>query len=133
MSIKAVIDTNVLVSAFWTRNPKSPTAKIAQALLSGRFTALINDDIISEYDDVLHRAKFGFAEGDVNAMISYIKAVGEEIVPADSDEGFPDPTDKVFFCTALAGKGNLVTGNLKHYPKSAIVVTPAEFCKLARL
>ena len=48
MNVKAVIDTNVLVSAYWTRNSDSPPARVYRALLSGTVTALVNDEIISE-------------------------------------------------------------------------------------
>ena len=49
----------------------------------------------------------------------------------DSDEDFIDPEDKVFYCTALAGEAYLVTGNIKHYPQSSIVITPSEFLTLS--
>ena len=48
MNVKAVIDTNVLVSAYWTRNSDSPPERVYRALLSGTVTALVNDEIISE-------------------------------------------------------------------------------------
>ena len=51
-------------------------------------------------------------------------------MPAESNENFPDPDDKVFFCTALADDAHLVTGNMKHYPPANFVVTPAQFCEL---
>ena len=35
MNVKAVIDTNVLVSAYWTRNSDSPPARVYRALFSG--------------------------------------------------------------------------------------------------
>ena len=37
MNVKAVIDTNVLVSAYWTRNSDSPPARVYRALFSGRW------------------------------------------------------------------------------------------------
>ena len=55
----------------------------------------------------------------------HIKLFGKEVVPTDSGETFPDPDDKMFFCTALAGASNLVTGNMKHYPKADFIVTRA--------
>ena len=67
----------------------------------------------------------------VSMNSSHIKLFGKEVVPTDSGETFPDPDDKVFFCTALAGASNLVTGNMRHYPKADFVVTPAQFCELA--
>ena len=67
MNVKAGIDTNVLFSAYCTRNSDSPPARVYRALLSGTVTALVNDEIISEYRDVLHRPKFGFnVEGDLS-------------------------------------------------------------------
>ena len=42
--------------------------------------------------------------------------------------------DRVFYEVALAEPDSrLVTGNLKHYPTSPIVVTPAQFCNLLGL
>ena len=130
MSIKAVIDTNVLVSAYWTRNADSPPARVYRALLLGMVTALVNDEIISEYRDVLHRPKFGFNTEDVDKDIAFIEQSGVEFLPADSGETFPDPNDKVFYCTAIAGDAKLVTGNMKHFPKANFIVTPAQFCEL---
>ena len=130
MTVKAVIDTNVLVSAYWTRNSDSPPARVYRALFSGTVTALVNDEIISEYRDVLHRPKFGFNAEDIDKDIAFIEQSGVKIHPADSTADFPDPDDKVFFCTALAGDAHLVTGNMKHYPKADFIVTPAQFCEI---
>lgn len=123
MNVKAVIDTNVLVSAYWTRNSDSPPARVYRALLSGTVTALVNDEIISEYRDVLHRPKFDFNVEDIDKDIAFIEQSGVKIHPGDSTADFPDPDDKVFFCTALAGDAHLVTGNMKHYPKADFIVT----------
>lgn len=131
MSVKAVIDTNVLVSAYWTSNPDSPPARVYRAVLSGTITALVNDEVISEYRDVLHRPKFGFTPEDIDKDVAFMEQAGVVIHPAESDAHFPDIDDKVFFCTALAGGAYLVTGNLKHYPQAGFVVTPAWFCELA--
>lgn len=56
--IYAVIDTNVLVSALLTGNPLSPTKKILNMITSRNITPLINDDVIAEYNEVLHRSKY---------------------------------------------------------------------------
>ena len=129
--IKAVIDTNVLVAAFWTRNRLSPTVRIANAIAHDGFTPVYSAEMISEYREVLSRTKFNFSAGEVNALINHIVAKGELAEPADIDEHFPDPKDKVFYCTALAGEAHLVTGNMKHYPRADFVVSPAQFCDIA--
>ena len=133
MNIKAVIDTNVLVSSFLSKNQKSPTVRIANAILAGKFTLVYSQEMLEEYEDVLGRSYLKLPSENVEALLAHIRAIGEAVTPADTSEDFPDPDDKVFYCTAIASEAKLVTGNLKHYPKSAIVVTPAEFCELAQL
>ena len=128
--IKAVIDTNVLVSAFWTPNRLSPTVRIANAVARDVFTPVYAPEMISEYREVLSRTKFNFSANEVNALIDHIVAHGELVSPVESEGYFPDPKDKVFFCTALADGAHLVTGNMKHYPRADFVVTPAQFCEL---
>ena len=97
MSIKAVIDTNVLVSAFWNRDRASPTVRVYRALMEQRFVPLFSDEIIAEYNDVLHRKKFKFSYKKVDELIDFIKNYGERISPAEPDtENFPDPDDRVF-------------------------------------
>lgn len=61
--IYAVIDTNVLVSAFITHNSLSATANVVRLLLDGEFTPLYESNIIEEYQEVLHRAKFNLVPG----------------------------------------------------------------------
>ena len=48
-----------------------------------------------------------------------------------SGESFIDPDDVVFYEVALSKNNTyLVTGNTKHFPRSPIVVTPAELMEL---
>lgn len=128
--IRAVIDTNVFVSSFISANQQSPTVRIAKGIANGDFTPVFSQEILDEYEEVLRRSHFKFDTNAVMLLIKRIKEQGLEIPPVESDENFPDPDDKVFFCTAMAANTNLVTGNIKHYPKSAIVITPAEFCSV---
>ena len=133
MGIKAVIDTNVLVSSFISKNPNSPTVRIIKAIAEGIFTPVYSDDILSEYEEVLGRGRFKLDPAAISILIQRIKEIGEAVSPIVSEEDFPDPDDKVFFCTALAGDAKLVTGNIKHYPPAALVVTPAQFCEIAEI
>jgi len=133
MNIKAVIDTNVLVSAFWTKNRQSPTVRILNAILARVFTPLYSPEIIAEYREVFNRPQFGFDADDIEKLLNVLIVYGEPTDPIASGETFPDPDDKVFYCVALAKseeKAKLVTGNVRHYPKSVFVLTPAEFCDL---
>lgn len=131
MSIKAVIDTNVLVSAFMTKNLNSPTYRVASALLDDRFTPVYSLGMLDEYGDVLGRDYLKLPPSRVEELLAHIKLFGKEVVPAESDAHFPDIDDRVFYCTALAGDAHLVTGNMRHYPKADFVVTPSQFCDIA--
>lgn len=131
MSVKAVIDTNVLVSAFLTKNQNSPTYRIVDAILNDRFTAVYSHGMLDEYAEVLGRDYLNLPPSQVEELLMHIELSGEEALPIESDAYFPDIDDKVFFCTALASEAHLVTGNLKHYPKTDFIVTPAQFCEIA--
>jgi putative PIN family toxin of toxin-antitoxin system len=129
--IYAVIDTNVLVSALITHNPLSATAKVVRLLLDGRFTPLYDRDVIEEYQEVLNRTKFKLVEGVADALISHIIEHGIDASRIPFHEAMPDEDDRVFYEIALGTDGSvLVTGNQKHYPKTPIVVSPADFVNI---
>ena len=60
--IYAVIDTNVFVSALWTKNDHAPTFLLLKALQEGRFTPLYNEQILAEYKEVLSRPSSVFKQ-----------------------------------------------------------------------
>lgn len=131
--IYAVIDTNVMVSAMLTHNKQSATFQVMEALFAHQIIPLYNEEIISEYEDVLHRAKFGFSEVDVRHYLEALKKVGVHSQRIASSEFFPDPKDIVFYEVAMSKEGAyLVTGNKKHFPNKPIVVTPTEMVELLK-
>lgn len=126
--IYAVIDTNVLVSALITHNPEAATAKVVRHLLERDFIPMYDEDIIAEYADVLHRAKFPILPETADALISYVIENGVEASRINFEEPMPDEDDRVFLEVALSKEDSfLVTGNQKHYPASACIITPAQF------
>jgi putative PIN family toxin of toxin-antitoxin system len=131
--IYAVIDTNVFVSALFTKNIESATIKVLNALLEGKIVPLYNNDIIAEYDDVLHRPKFHFTPTLVNTYIEKFCKLGIPSERIHSEEHFPDPKDIVFYEVVLSKEdAYLVTGNKKHFPAKPIVVTPAEMVEILK-
>lgn len=126
----AVFDTNVLVSALMSKHADSPTVLLLDYVLDGRIVLLYNEDIINEYKDVLHRAKFHFNDEQIDALLDLIRT-GLYLDPTASQETFADEDDRVFYEVALSKEeGYVVTGNTKHFPKSPIVVTPAEMMQI---
>ncbi len=126
--IYAVIDTNVLVSALITHNSLSATAKVVRLLFEGGFVPLYESNIIEEYQEVLHRSKFKLLPDVADAIISYIKEHGIETSRTAFQELMPDEDDRVFYEVSLSVDDSfLVTGNLKHYPQTPKVISPADF------
>ena len=129
--IYAVIDTNVLVSALITKNPEAATAKVVRLLLEQGFIPMYDANIIEEYDDVLHRSKFPILPEVADTLISFIIEHGVEGSRVSFAEPMPDEDDRVFYEIAMSKEDSfLVTGNLKHYPTSAQVITPALFLEV---
>lgn len=132
--IYAVIDTNVIVSALFTKNTESSTIKVLNALLDGKIVPLYNDEIIAEYEDVLHRPKFHFTSSLVDTYIGKFCELGVPSERIHSEELFPDPKDVVFYEVALSKEDALlVTGNKKHFPNKPIVVTPQEMVEILKV
>jgi len=130
-----VIDTNVLVSGLISRNPDSPTLGIVNYLLAdkGIITPMYNDEIYKEYDIVLHRTKFNFEPSTVNDVLERIREIGISCERKPSKDFIPDPKDVVFYEVAISKEDSfLVTGNVKHFPKVDLVVTPAEMMEIIK-
>ncbi|MGM9866488.1 MAG: putative toxin-antitoxin system toxin component, PIN family [Lepagella sp.] len=129
--IYAVIDTNVIVSALITKNSEAATIHVIRTVLNGQVVPVYNKAILREYEEVLKRKKFHLDESVVDSMISYFMAFGVEEEQIHTDLAFQDEDDRVFYEVSLSNDdAYLVTGNLKHYPRTIKVLTPSEFVKL---
>jgi putative PIN family toxin of toxin-antitoxin system len=129
--IYVVIDTNVLVSALLSKHPDSSTVVIRKHILDGSIIPLYNDEIYTEYANVLHRPKFQLPTEQTDAILDAIVEKGIMLDRTKTNESFPDPNDVVFYEIALSKEGSfLVTGNIKHFPNNPIVVTPAELIEI---
>ena len=115
----AVFDTNVLVSALMSVRQDSPTVRLLDYVLDEHILLLYNDEILREYDDVLHRDKFHFSKERIKAVLELVKT-GLSLDPTTSSENFPDPDDRVFYEVAMSKDGSyVVTGNQRHFPPQA--------------
>jgi len=131
--IYAVIDTNVLVSALLSRHPDAATVRVVSAISKSRLRPMYNNEILSEYREVLSRAKFSFPPKAIESIVDAIQKMGMVSDRIESQESFPDPKDVVFYEVALSKEdAYLVTGNTKHFPKKPIVVTPAEMLEILK-
>lgn len=120
-----VLDTNILVSAFLS--PDSAAFRLLADVLDGKYTVLISKEIYAEYNDVLHREKFGFDEEDVQFLLLWFRENAVWIEVTKSDVLMPDEKDRIFYDIAKYCKAKLVTGNRKHYPVDELVTSLWEF------
>lgn len=131
MKVFAVIDTNVIVSALFTKNGDAATAKVFRAFQRREITMLYNEEILEEYHDVLLRPKFKLPKKRIEELMNFVREEGIPSARIHSDEFFPDPKDVVFYEVALSRDDSfLVTGNTKHFHDKPIVVTPAEMVEI---
>lgn len=129
--IYAVIDTNVLVSAYITKNLTAATSRVWAAVLEGKIIPVYSDEIIDEYAEVLRRKKFGIPEHLIKWAIDRVLMNGIHCERVPSEDDFPDPKDVVFYEVAMSKEdAYLVTGNKKHFPQKPIVVTPTEMVEI---
>ena len=132
--MKAVIDTNVLVSGLL--NPNGPPGRIVDRLRTGQLQPVIDDRILDEYIRVLRRPYFEryFTKIDREHLIDYLTHNSEYTIATVRCSDLPDPHDAPFLETALTARVTLVTGNLNHFPpdQSATcrIYSPAEFISL---
>lgn len=135
--VYAVIDTNVIVASLLTKHHDSATVRVMDAVYSGKLVPILNEEIISEYRDVLHRRRLGLNVEKCDFIISLISDLGITLDRIKSDIQMIDEKDRVFYEIALAGAeiGNskLVTGNVKHYPEVDFVVTPSQLCEMMNI
>ncbi|MBD5197160.1 MAG: putative toxin-antitoxin system toxin component, PIN family [Muribaculaceae bacterium] len=132
--IHAVIDTNVLVSSLFSSKDTSNPAQVIKAVICGVITPLYNEEIIEEYREVLHRAKFNFDSSLIQNLIDVFTKYGINVSRTNVvDESFPDLDDIVFYEVAMSvDDAYLVTGNIKHFPSKPFVVTPAQMVEIIR-
>lgn len=129
--IYAVIDTNVVVSALITKHNDAATYKVLTHIVQGEVVPLYNDEIISEYKEVLSRGKFHLTKMEIERVIGYFYSYGIMMSKSSFDGFMPDESDRVFYEVSLSKEDSfLVTGNLKHYPVAPKVVSPSEFIRI---
>jgi len=110
--LRVVLDTNVLLVSIAKKSKYRP---IFDALLDGLFQAVVSNEIISEYVEILERK--------TNAIIAY--NIAEAIIKLPNVDKIEisyrwnlihaDPDDNKFVDCAIAGRVKYVVSNDKHF------------------
>lgn len=132
--LKAVIDTNVLISGML--NPNGAPGKIVDLMISEKILPVIDDRILCEYLSVLRRDVFKkyFSGFERRNLEEFLIESSFHVNPDLKITGLPDSGDVPFLETALFLKIPLVTGNIRHfsaeYKMKCEIFTPAEFLRV---
>ncbi len=133
MRCYAVLDTNVIVSALLSSKADAATVQVLQKLFSDSFCPVISKEIMAEYTEVLHRAKFHFSPALVEDLLFAIEEKAEYVIPASTGAILPDMKDLPFYEVVMEKRADdayLVTGNQKHFPAEPFIVTAREFLEI---
>jgi putative PIN family toxin of toxin-antitoxin system len=116
MTLRVVLDTNVVVSAFLNRTGNE--ALILRLGLSGIFQVCVSEVVLAEYKSVLSRSQFHNPPRLIVALIADLESSGVFVQPTDtlriSDHA---PDNRFYECADAAKADYIVTGNTKHFKK----------------
>jgi uncharacterized protein len=133
LSVRLVIDTNVLVSA--AVKPAGLQRTVLLLAVTKPARLYVSRPILEEYGEVLGRPELRIRKGARQQLLQIIKNHSYTMIPAQRLDVTSDPDDNVFLeCADAAHADYLITGNLKHFPrfwKKTKVITPREFISLA--
>jgi uncharacterized protein len=132
LSLRLVIDTNVLVSAAIKPAGLQRTVLLLAMTKPARW--YVSQPIVEEYSDVLARRELQIRKGLRQQLLRLIKNHSHTVVPIARLEVAHDRDDNTFLeCADVAAADYLITGNQKHFPKfwkKTKVITPREFISL---
>ncbi len=128
--LRFVLDINVLVSGLLS--PFGAPGEIVRLASSGTVALCFDGRLLSKYDDVLARPRFGFDHDSVAALLDYRDFASEKVTAEPLPVRLPDGDDEAFLEVASAcGAECLVTGGLAHFPVGARAgvngLSPAQF------
>lgn len=130
MSLRVVLDTNVVISSFLT--PAGNPSRILRLILQRDLELVINEQILAEYAEVASSPIFQLDQDKVLIVLDDLRSASIHAPSLPIRPSLPDPGDEPFLEAALSAKADfLITGNKRHFParacKDVTVVTPAEF------
>lgn len=134
MKYYAVIDTNVLVSALLSSHSDAATVLLIGKMISGEIIPVYNTDIMNEYREVLSRRKFKFDSATVEYLLSAVCHFGLMVEATATGAILPDRKDLPFYEVVMEKRRSddayLFTGNIRHFPVEAFIVTPSEMLRI---
>lgn len=124
--MRIVLDTNALIASF---SKESPSGSVWRALIEGRYTLCVSNDILWEYQEIIaQKTTPQIAENVINFFLQ--SRFVEQIRPYYHFELInTDPDDNKFVDCAIAANATFIVSDDKHfrplreitYPQLAVV------------
>lgn len=133
MTVYATIDTNVVLAALLSKKSDTATVMVIKAVMNGQIIPLVHEDILTEYEEVLHREKFHLHEDTIQTVLHSIRHYGKTVNPKPTGEILADADDLIFYEVTVEKREDnayLVTGNQRHYPTKNFIISPAQMMKI---
>ncbi len=110
--IKAVLDTNILISATIARGNEF---EILGRARDGEYGLILSPDILEEFEKVVSRARFGLTKDIIKKIINSIIVIAEIAEPKEKLKVITDdPEDNKFLECALAGPADYIVSGDGH-------------------
>jgi len=139
MSLRAVMDTNVLYAGL--RSRRGASAAVLEALWLGKWRLLLSNTVVAEYEEVLKReaATLNLDLAEIDRLLNALCTLAERHqLGADWTPVLTDPDDEAFVHLAAAAQADyLVSHNVRHLepihrwgvkllePKAFLAILPA--------
>ena len=114
--LRAVLDTNVFVSAFLSRNPSSPTQELVRRWLADEFVLVSSSALLEELSGKL--LERGIETTRVTEFIELVVRLGEVVELHDNSLNrviTSDADDDIVVASAVAGRANYLVTYDPHF------------------
>ena len=132
ISLRLVIDTNILVSA--ALKPEGLQRTVLLLAIARPARLYVSDAIVAEYGQVLSRPELQIRKGLRHQLLQLIRSHAHPVTPLRPLHMTIDPDDNKFLeCADAARADYLVTGNQRHFPrfwKKTKIITSREFVSI---
>jgi len=130
--LKAVLDTNVVVSAHL--NPEGPPRVILDLVFSRFFRCFASDSLFEEYEEVLKRTRFARDAKEIARSMRLMRSAVTIVIPRRKLRITSDPDDNLVLECALEARADyVVTGNTRDFPErfqDIRIIPPRRFLTL---
>ena len=128
-----VVDTNVIVSGLIVADPKSPPARILDAMLDGNLLYLMSNALLAEYSTMLRRPRIarlhGQTEDELDRLLTELTANAVWRQPTTDPQAPESGDNHLWALLSSWPHSRLVTGDrllIENPPSTAFVVTPRQ-------